>query len=197
MPTILAVSGSPSLLSRTRAATDYALRLLAAAGCETTHIDVGDLPAKDLLAARRNSAVLASVAQSLSRADGVIIATPIYQASYSGLLKAFLDLLPPRGLAGKVVLPLATGGVAGHLLALDYALRPVLTALGADHVVASRFLLEADIVLDPEAGTAALTSEAERRIDEAVARFAGAVARQSQGGGLGQGQVAVMAALLS
>src|SRR5256885_12419558 len=40
----------------------------------------------------------------------VVVATPIYKASYSGVLKSFLDLLPQFGLAGKVVLPLATGG---------------------------------------------------------------------------------------
>ena len=50
-----------------------------------------------------------------------MVATPIYKASYSGLLKLFLDALSPDALRGKTVLPLATAGNSAHLLALDYA----------------------------------------------------------------------------
>ena len=68
-------------------------------------------------------------------ADLVVVATPIYKAAYSGVLKAFLDLLPQDGLQGKQVLVLGTGGSIAHLLALDYALKPVLSALGARHIL--------------------------------------------------------------
>ena len=70
-------------------------------------------------------------------ADAVVVATPVYKASYTGILKAFLDLLPQDGLAGKLVLPLATGGSQSHMLALDYALRPVLAALSARFILPS------------------------------------------------------------
>jgi FMN reductase len=63
----------------------------------------------------------------------VVVATPVYKAAYSGLLKVFLDVLPQTALKGKLVLPLATGGSPHHMLALDYALRPVLQSLGAPH----------------------------------------------------------------
>ena len=113
----------------------------------------------------RDTPALWSAADTIAQADGVVVATPVYKASYTGLLKAFLDLLPENALAGKVVLPLVTGGTIGHLLAIDYALRPVLTALGADHVVQGRFLLDADIVRgDP--GDAYLLPEAERRLTD-------------------------------
>ncbi len=56
----------------------------------------------------------------------MVIGTPVYKAAYSGLLKSLLDLLPQYALAGKTVLPLATGGSTAHVLAIDYALRPVL-----------------------------------------------------------------------
>lgn len=45
------------------------------------------------------------------------------------MLKVFLDLLPQFALQGKLVLPMATGGSPNHMLALDYALRPVLLGL--------------------------------------------------------------------
>ena len=68
-------------------------------------------------------------------ARGLVIATPVYKAAYSGLLKTFLDLLPQFGLREKVILPLVTGGTPAHVLAIDYALRPVLNSLDPLHIV--------------------------------------------------------------
>jgi GNAT superfamily N-acetyltransferase len=89
----------------------------------------------------------------------VVVTTPVYKAAYCGLLKVFLDLLPQYALRGKQVLPLATGGVLAHALAVDYALRPVLTSLGATHVAQGWFVLAGHVrlfegggvLLDPEA----------------------------------------------
>jgi FMN reductase len=87
-------------------------------------------------------------------ADAVVIATPVYKASFSGLLKVFLDLLPQDGLAGKLVLPLATGGSQSHMLALDYALRPVLHALDARHVLTSIYATSPQLVWNEGSGLA-------------------------------------------
>jgi FMN reductase len=175
MPAILAVSGSPSAASRTVLAVDRVLADLADLGHTTSHLAVRDLPAADLLSAARDTPALWAAADAVAQADGVVIATPIYKASYTGLLKAFLDLLPENALAGKAVLPLVTGGTIGHLLALDYALRPVLTALGASHVVQGRFVLDTDIVRGDD-GSGHLLPGAERRIGESVRSFADAIA---------------------
>jgi FMN reductase len=75
----------------------------------------------------------------------VVVATPVYKAAYSGILKAFLDLLPQFGLTNKLVLPLATGGSQSHMLALDYALRPVLSSLNPKHVLPSIYATEAQV----------------------------------------------------
>ncbi|WP_437719533.1 NAD(P)H-dependent oxidoreductase [Sorangium sp. So ce448] len=71
--------------------------------------------------------------QALPSAAGVVIATPIYKASYTGALKAFLDLLPQFGLAGKAALPLATGGTLAHVLAAA-GRHPAARALFPGHV---------------------------------------------------------------
>jgi FMN reductase len=176
MPSILAVSGSPSPDSRTVLAVDAALVRLTDAGFTTRHLAVRDLPAQDLLAAARDTPALWDAADAIAQADGVIIATPVYKAAYTGLLKSFLDLLPENALAGKVVLPLATGGTVGHLLAIDYALRPVLTALGASHVVQGRFLLDQDIVRNGN-GTGHLVPAAETRLGDSVDQFVAALGR--------------------
>ena len=60
-------------------------------------------------------------------ADGVILVTPVFSASYSGLFKSFLDILEPGSLQAKPVLIGATGGTARHSLALEYAVRPLMS----------------------------------------------------------------------
>jgi FMN reductase len=68
---------------------------------------------------------------AIVEADAVIVSTPIYSASYSGLLKMLVDVLPKDSLRGKPVLLGATGGTARHSLAIDHALRPLFAYLGA------------------------------------------------------------------
>ena len=67
----------------------------------------------------------------------------MYKAAYTGILKAFLDLLPQKALVGKPILPIATGGTLAHLLAIDYALNPVLGVLGATHILQGVYLVDA------------------------------------------------------
>lgn len=110
MPNILAIAGSPSHPSRTYGLLEYATQLIQSQGFHSDIISVRDFPAEDLVFGRYDSPALDSVKALLEKADGVIISTPIYKAAYTGVLKAFLDLLPQKALQGKVVLPIATGG---------------------------------------------------------------------------------------
>ncbi|QBE65592.1 NADPH-dependent FMN reductase [Pseudoduganella lutea] len=134
---ILLISGSPAVPSTSSRLLHHIGDKLAAHGYRTTRLNVRDLPAQALLAADNTDAVVRAALAEVADAHAVIVATPVYKAAYSGVLKAFLDLLPQNGLAGKIVLPVATGGSQSHLLALDYALRPVLHALEADQVLTS------------------------------------------------------------
>ncbi|HET8987861.1 MAG TPA: CE1759 family FMN reductase [Humibacillus sp.] len=68
---------------------------------------------------------------AITEADAVIVATPVYAASYSGLFKMLVDVLPPDSLRDTPVLLGATGGTARHSLAIDHALRPLFAHLGA------------------------------------------------------------------
>jgi len=78
------------------------------------------------------------------------VATPVYKAAYTGALKALLDILPPQALRGKTVLPIATGGSPAHLLVLDYALKPVLGALGASDILQGVYAIDGQLQLDKE-----------------------------------------------
>jgi FMN reductase len=170
MTSLLAVSGSPSPLSRTALATGHVLERLSVVGFDASHLAVRDLPGAELLAGRTGTPALRSALARVAAADGVIVATPVYKASYSGLLKLFLDLLPRSALAGKTVLPLVTGGSPAHVLAIDYALRPVLAALRARHVVNGCYLLDSSIERGPD-GQAVLAPEAELRLFDVVEEF--------------------------
>lgn len=142
MSLIVNIVGSPSADSRTLALTNTVGAGLSRQGFEVRTINIRDLPAEDLLWGRADSPALREAFALVERARGVVVATPVYKAAYTGVLKVFLDLLPQFGLRGKIVLPLATGGTIAHVLALDYALRPVLSSLGAMHVVAGLFILD-------------------------------------------------------
>jgi FMN reductase len=172
MSTILLVSASPSRPSRTAALLDHVATLVAGAGHDAVRLDVGSLPAEALLHADTSDDAVQSALLEVELADAVVIGTPVYKASYSGVLKTFLDLLPQKALAGKTVLPLATGGTIAHLLSIDYALRPVLHTLGPRHVVPGRFVLDAHLAKDgPDRGvTDPETRESLRRT---VATFLG------------------------
>ncbi|MFB7497014.1 FMN reductase [Streptomyces sp. NPDC056161] len=74
---------------------------------------------------------LSAALDAVTRADGLIVVTPVFTASYSGLFKSFFDVLEPDALAGKPVLIAATGGTARHSLVLEHALRPLFAYLKA------------------------------------------------------------------
>ncbi|KQW51976.1 MULTISPECIES: NADPH-dependent FMN reductase [unclassified Roseateles] len=142
---ITSLSASPSEHSRSAWLTQFALTRLAGRGSQTVAILVRDLPAAGLLTADVQEPAIAAAVRAIEQADLVVVGTPIYKAAYSGLLKVFLDLLPPDALRDKLVLPLATGGSPAHFLALDYALKPVLSALGARHVLDGVFATDAQL----------------------------------------------------
>lgn len=133
---ILGISGSPTATSRSTWLMQSLLGLISDGADQNEVLETVELRTLNpsaLLNADLSSVDVSDAVKRLARADVVVVATPVYKAAYSGLLKVFLDLLPQEALRGKTVLPLATGGSVAHLLALDYALKPVLGALGARH----------------------------------------------------------------
>ena len=145
---VLTIAGSPSAHSRSAVVLEYMQQRLEDHGLRTWGINVRDLPPEDLIYGRHDSPAIMQSAALLRQARAVIIATPVYQASYSGVLKTFLDLLPQRALAGKLTLPIAIGGTPIHMLAIDYALRPVLGAMGAQHAPHGIYIVDSQIQLD-------------------------------------------------
>jgi len=123
----------------------HAAQWLADHGVDVKTVRIQDFDAEDLLYARFDSPQVVAFIEAVARADGLLIGTPVYKASFSGALKTLLDLLPERSLHGKVVLPLATGGSIAHMLAVDYALKPVLSALKCQEVLHGVFAIDSQI----------------------------------------------------
>jgi FMN reductase len=167
---IVAVSGSPSDTSNTARLAEYVVSTLRERGATATHMRVTELDATALLRANISETSIASAISAVEGAHGVIIATPVFKAAYSGLLKVFLDLLPQYALAGKAVLPLATGGSPAHVLAIDYGLRPVLSSMGARHIVQGFYAIGSQIEMKGERFV--LPPDQDAMLCEAVFHFA-------------------------
>ncbi|QDQ01490.1 NADPH-dependent FMN reductase [Lysinibacillus fusiformis] len=125
---------------------------------------VHELPPADLIKANFASEAIIAENKLVEEADIVVIITPIYKASYTGILKTYLDLLPQKALEGKTILPIAVGGSIGHLLALEYALKPVLAVLGATDIAHSVYIIDKQIIRLEDGGFA-VEEEAIKRLD--------------------------------
>lgn len=83
--------------------------------------------------------VMDELTEAVSSSDVVIVGSPTYKAAYTGMLKAFLDRYPKRGLEGVVAVPIMTGADMTHSMSPDIYLRALLVELGATTPTASMF----------------------------------------------------------
>ena len=140
---VVGVSGSPSPASKSRRVLEDVLTSLGETGASTTLVDLAALPA-DALLGRRTAADVQEALASVASADVVAVSTPVYRATYSGLLKVFCDLFAPGALVGKVAIPIATGGGPAHALCIDHGLRPLLASVGGVVVSAGIYGTDAE-----------------------------------------------------
>jgi len=129
MSEIVILSGSPSVISRSESVLKYIGLLITKEGFSVTHISIRDLPKDVLFNGEFNSPAVRDITALIQEAKGVIVGSPVYKASYSGVLKTLLDVLPQDVLEDTPVLPLMTGGSPSHLLAMEYALKLLLASL--------------------------------------------------------------------
>ncbi|AZS13559.1 NADPH-dependent FMN reductase [Paenibacillus lutimineralis] len=152
MAKVTIINGTPTPGSRLTAIIALAEELLVKEGFEVKHVNVGELPPDDLIHTKFESEHIVKANGLVAEADAIIVASPVYKASYTGVLKTFLDLIPERGLTGKVILPMFMGGTIAHLLAIDYALKPVLSVLGARHILAGVYAADANVSRTEQGG---------------------------------------------
>jgi FMN reductase len=136
-PRVAVVVGNPQPGSRTHAAAMFLASQLADAEPETD-IDLCDHGPALL----NGDPVAMGLIDRVRAADLVVVASPTYKATYTGLLKLFLDRIPSGGLRGVVAVPMMLGAGPEHALAPEHGLRPVLTELGATVPVPGLYVLE-------------------------------------------------------
>ncbi|MFC0712831.1 NADPH-dependent FMN reductase [Cellulomonas biazotea] len=150
-PSVVALVGNPRPASRTRAAAEHVAGRLAPhlgadpAGPASAAVTTVELAAVagELFAAERPR--VDAALRTVAGAGVLVVATPVYKASYTGLLKAFLDAYGPDGLAGVVAVPLVVSGSPAHALVGEAYLRPLLVELGATVPTRSLTVTEAEL----------------------------------------------------
>lgn len=120
---LVAVSAGDTPTSKTRA---LVAAIVEERGGEL--IDLSQLPADGLLGRREDDDVARAVATAAG-AQVLVVASPVYRATYSGALKAFFDRFPPRALTETTVVLVATVAIPEHFLALDTGTRALIASL--------------------------------------------------------------------
>lgn len=165
MAKIAAINGSPAAHSNTGLLLQHFVDRLQDDGWQSIHLALRDLSAQHLFQFRLDDPSISGAIDAVLEADAIVVATPVYKGAYTGLLKSFLDLLPHRALVDKSVLPIASGGTLAHYGVIDYALKPVLAALGASYTLPGIFVLDTDLKT-PE-GVKGLNEDIIKRLDNA------------------------------
>lgn len=137
---VAVVVGNPKPASRT---LDAAVRLATRLGGSDPEVVIDAVTLGAGLVGWGDPAVADAVA-AVQRSSAVVVASPTYKASFTGILKAFLDQLPSGGLTGVTAFAVMLGGAWLHSLAPEVFLKPVLVELGATCPVRGLYLLDSD-----------------------------------------------------
>jgi len=136
--TVTVVAGNPKPASRTLDAAKLVAERLTGAPPDIV-IDVIELGAGLL---GWGDPAVAEAVEQVKRSDVLVCASPTFKATYTGVLKLFLDQFGAGSLAGVTAFPLMLGAGPGHALAPELLLRPVLVELGASCPAAGLYLLD-------------------------------------------------------
>lgn len=158
MSGLVAIVGSATPPGRLRRAVAAALDRASAAGADVDLIDLAELTIAP--ADGRPPAELAddtaAVLEQIAAADAVLLATPVYRGSLTGVLKNLLDHVPVEALERKPVAIVAMGASQHHYLGAERHLRDVLSFFGADVLPVAGYLTSADFAEgEPTEGAAA------------------------------------------
>jgi FMN reductase len=167
--TIVGISGNITRPSKTRALVDAIVREAEAEGLGRGLIfDVIDAGPELGATVDRSSAAPAvnRILAAIEQCDALVVATPVYKASYTGLLKHLFDLIDPKLLVERPVILAATGGSDRHALVIEHSLRPLFAFFRAHAIPTGIYATNGDFT--PDGG---LTEAAAARIVPAVAQL--------------------------
>ena len=139
--------GNPRAGSKTLAATRALVDTLAEAvsGTALPVVDLADFGGRVL---DYSDSGVAALRAEIATVNLLVVATPVYKGSYTGLLKAFLDGYGPGALASVYTVPFTIAASPQHALAGPTHLQPLLDELGAISPLGSLFLPDG-VVAEP------------------------------------------------
>ncbi|MGX5831974.1 FMN reductase [Mesorhizobium sp. 43Arga] len=166
-PAIVGLSGSYNSPSRTRILVEEIVRRAARRYDKTAEIlDIGQFP--NLGTAVRLSDLNPTARRLVDRllqAEALVVASPVYKGSYTGLFKHLIDLLEPTAFSGKPILLAATGGGDRHALVIEHQLRPLFGFFEAHTLATGIYASERDFA-DPASISPSLAERLERAIGQ-------------------------------
>ncbi len=141
---VTVVAGNPRAGSRTlHAAQECARQIADAIGAsEVESVDLAELGVALL---EWNNDTVTRVRDAMRSSTVLVVASPTYKATYTGLLKLLFDQIGADELLGTVAVPLMVGGAPNHALAVDTHLRPLLIEVGCSCPTQGLYVLEADL----------------------------------------------------
>ena len=171
---IVGFAGSSSVPSRTKSLVETIVAAAAAcSGARTTVYDLVDIHPSlgATLDPRRAPPDLIELIDTITKADALVVGSPVYKGTYTGLFKHLFDLIDPKALKDKPVVLTATGGSERHALVVDHGLRPLFAFFSADILSTGIYATEADFT-DYLPGSVNLRARVERVVDELSWRLA-------------------------
>jgi FMN reductase len=162
---VLILTASPSATSRS---TFVARQIAAHAernGFSAHYFAPGDFDAADLIFGRGTAPAAVRFLDAVAKAEAIVLATPVYKATYSGALKTVVDLIPPEALVGKHALGVATTRLPAHRSEVDRAYQSLFAFFRA-RPAETLVVLDEELQIGEQGGT--LTPAAELRIARAA-----------------------------
>jgi FMN reductase len=174
-PKIVGFAGSSSQPSRTRnlvsALADATARRT---GASVSLYDLTEIHPSlgSTLDPRQAPPDLVALIDEITAADVLIVGSPVYKGTYTGLFKHLFDLIDPKALKDKPIVLAATGGSERHALVIDHGLRPLFAFFSADIIATGVYATEPDFT-DYQPSAPGLLSRIERAAEEASWRLGG------------------------
>jgi FMN reductase len=160
-PSIVFLAVSPAAASRSTRVARALASETHRAGLRPVFWSLSDLDPSDVLFGRSGAPSVARIVDAVKEAVGIVLATPVYKATYAGALKAVVDLIPPEALVDKPALGIATARQPSHAVGVDQAYRSLFAFFKARYQD-TLFFSDDELPVGPEGG--ALSAEAEQRI---------------------------------